>query len=63
MACFPLLRACSTLYETDAIDSLLYHCVGDAPSLTVFLKPREVQSLAQMQVERTRKLLLERDQS
>eukprot|EP00937_MAST-01D_sp_MAST-1D-sp2_P000722 g722.t1 len=60
---FRLLRACSTLYETDAIDSLLYHCVGDAPSLTVFLKPREVQSLAQMQVERTRKLLLERDQS
>ena len=59
---FRMLHSRNTLYETDAIDALLFTCARNAPDLTVYLAPRQVLTLAQMQVEKTKRLLLEREQ-
>ena len=59
---FRMLHSRNTLYETDAIDALLFSCARNAPDLTVYLAPRQVLTLAQMQVEKTKRLLLEREQ-
>jgi hypothetical protein len=57
---FHRLCAHSRLYQTDTIESLLFFCLRKAPSLTVHLPPREVKSVRQMQVERTKLLLAQK---
>ena len=57
---FHRLCAFSRLYETDTIESFLFFTIRSAPSLTVFLPPRKTMTVREMQVERTKLLLAEK---